>query len=109
MHRSEPQFARELKKERERRRHERFQINTPGTIWYSGRPMVGVFVDISAGGALATAARVIPAGAEVVVELSGLGRHLAKVVRTTDDGMGVKFTAGGPVDLSALVEPQPPH
>ncbi len=109
MPRSEALSDRELKKERERRRHERFQINMPGTIWYGGRPMVGVFVDISAGGALATASRVIPAGVEVVVEVSRLGRHLAKVVRTTDDGMGVKFTAGTPVDLSALLEPEPPH
>lgn len=93
----------------ERRRHERFEINRPGTIWYSGRPMVGVFVDVSVGGALANAARVIPAGAEVVIELTGLGRRLAKVVRTTGDGMGIEFTSTATVDPSELFQSQPAH
>lgn len=80
----------------EKRRHRRYQVDMPGTVWFRGRPMIGSFIDISANGALAVLPRLLPEEAKVVVGLPGFGRYLCEVVRTGRDGTGLRILSKQP-------------
>ncbi len=86
----------------ERRRFKRYGINRPGTIWLGEHRVESTVINLSAGGALLEAPPDNPSQGRVMVDLPGIGRCAADIVRVGSERLGIKFLERQVVDLKKI-------
>ena len=78
-----------------RRRYDRFEVEIPAEVRFTGRSEPACVFNISLGGARIDLAINKSAGTPLVLCLAGLTHELTgEVVRVTDDGTQIRFTIG---------------
>ncbi len=86
----------------ERRRSKRYWINRRGSIWFGERLVESTVLNVSASGALLEAPPDCPSEGRVMVDLPGIGRCAADIVRVGSERLGIKFLDQQVVDLKKI-------